>query len=210
MKILCLHGNGTNSSVMELQTAPLRHELDDGHEYEFVEAVFPAAMSAGIGGLSSPGHSFYAYYDPGSLDSLQSTLTQLKDYVATEGPFDAIMGFSAGAVLAAAYILQVPNGSIEEAAFKCAVFLSSAVSKAELKYLGLDGRMIQIPTAHIWGSNDDTAPTGGQDISRLCNPRRRFVYTHDGAHEVPRKKHLTEAVHTIRRTVGLAMSGERL
>ncbi|KAK4107385.1 hypothetical protein N656DRAFT_785395 [Canariomyces notabilis] len=208
MKFLCIHGNGTNSNVMELQIAPLRHELEDhdgGHEYEFVEAIWEAPMAEGIEGISSKDRSFYSFYNPKDLTTLRQSLHLLDHYVATGGPFDAVMGFSAGAVLAALYLAEKQQqcGALP---FKCGVFLSSAVSAAEISYLGMEAQAItiQLPTAHIWGSNDLVAPSGGEDISRLFDPALRQTLVHDGGHELPRRHYLTEAGHVIRRTMQLA------
>ncbi|KAI0002770.1 serine hydrolase FSH [Xylariaceae sp. FL0662B] len=204
MRILCLHGNGTNSDILQLQIAPLRHELEDGHEYEFVEATLqaPASKAHGVEALATPDQSFYAYYDFDDLSTLETALDQLNGYVFAEGPFDVILGFSAGAVLAAVYLLDKERqGDIVP--FKCGIFLSSADCKAETSYLGLDmhSKSITIPTAHIWGCNDELAPTGGEDLGRMCDPACRRRLVHDGGHEIPRKGFLTEMVHLIRRTI---------
>jgi predicted esterase len=170
--------------------------------------------------MTAPGHSFYGYYDPQSLDSLPGSLLQLEDYISTYGPFDVLMGFSAGAVLAAAYLLQKESRRHERgeagatevdaavnvnpyAPIRCAIFLAGAESANELRYLGLDKQqaVIQLPTAHIYGATDNTAPTGGEDLSRVCNASVRTVAIHQGGHEVPRQEALTEAVHAIRRTL---------
>ncbi|KAJ2994424.1 hypothetical protein NUW58_g1566 [Xylaria curta] len=198
MKFLCLHGNGTNSNVSphvmdnvlslrsssispELnvnfgsRTAPeasLRHELsEDNYQFEFVEAAIECSMSRGIERLVSPGDKFYAYYDPEDLpNTLMLCIDQLNDYISTEGPFDGVIGFSAGAVLAAMYIVESQRRD-GKAPFRCAIFLSSASSIAELQFLGFDPQhdQIQIPTLHIWGLDDHIAPTGGEDICQILN-----------------------------------------
>ncbi|KAI0383338.1 serine hydrolase FSH [Hypomontagnella monticulosa] len=205
MKFLCLHGNGTNSHVMQLQTAPLRHELEDGHDYEFVEGAIEIPMAEGVEAMSLPEHRFYAYYNPDDLSTAKRAMDQLDDYIATEGPFDVVMGFSAGAVLAAMYLIQKQRqaGSVP---FKCAVFLASANNTAEMGYLGADVSrdLIRIPTAHIWGSADQTAPMGGADLSKMCDPTQRFTLVHDAGHELPKQTYLTQAVQGIRKTVYLA------
>lgn len=166
----------------------------------------------GVEALSSSGHEAYAFFDPQDLsNTLQHAIDQLDKYISMEGPFDGIMGFSAGAVLAATYMLQkVQKSGADHRPFKCAVLLSSAESTAELNYLGLGNSecngLIPVPTAHIWGLHDDTAPTGGEDLSRICNPTNRLVFVHDGGHEPPRSSHLTEAAHIIRRITRLGRS----
>ncbi|KAI1485517.1 serine hydrolase FSH [Biscogniauxia mediterranea] len=208
MKFLCLHGSGTNSSIMQSRTGALRHELGEGYQYEFVEATLPAPMAKGVEALSSLGHGSYAFFDPDDLpNTLQNALDQLDSYIAFEGPFDAVMGFSAGAVLAAAYMLQKGRKS-QKVPFRCAIFLSSAECAEELRYPGLDhtdrNNLIRVPTAHIWGLHDDTAPLGGKDLSCICDPTNRLVLVHDGGHELPRIGHLTEAAHIIRRAIRLS------
>ncbi|KAI0435007.1 serine hydrolase FSH [Xylaria sp. FL1042] len=202
MKFLCLHGSGTNSSVMQSQIGPLRHELGEGYEYEFVEATIRCAPAKGVEALSSPGHNYYAFFDPADLATLQIAMGQLDSYISSEGPFDAVLGFSAGCVLAALYLLQKQQQS-PALPFKCAIFLSCAEIREELRYLGADAvcNPIRVPTAHIWGSNDATAPSGGQALSEICDAETRLTLIHDGGHEVPRGDHLTEACHVIRRVL---------
>lgn len=154
--------------------------------------------------LSAPGYELgYAYYDPKDPTTLQTAINQLDGYISSEGPFDAVMGFSAGAVLAAMYILQKQQRSAA-VPFRCAIFLASADSTIEKETLGFDGcniGLIQIPTAHSWGLHDSIAPQGGQDLSRLCDPSARLTHTHQGGHELPRGEQLVEFSHIIRRTM---------
>jgi len=221
MKFLCLHGNGTNSNVMKLQTSPLRHELQDRHTYEFVEATIKVPFSKGLESFASPGDDFFSFYDESDLSTLPQVLRQLDAYIASQGPFDAIMGFSAGAVLAGLYLLDKHRQGVTPLPVRCAVLLSAGSSAAALEALGFDdvpgtgagaggeedGRRIPIPSAHIWGSADDVAPGGGRDLSRLFEPGCRLSLVHDGGHEIPRKSYVTEAAHIIRRVLALAFEG---
>ncbi|KAI1326776.1 serine hydrolase FSH [Xylariaceae sp. FL0255] len=203
MRFLCLHGSGTNTSVLKSQTGPLRHELGEDHEYDFVEAVIPCAPAQGVEALSSPGHDYFAFFDPADLETLQTAVDQLDRYVDAEGPYDGILGFSAGSALGAMYILHRQQKSLT-VPFKCAVFLSNAEIRDEMAHLDIDPvrcSLIAIPTAHIWGSNDTTAPNGGQDLSDMCEPTMRFTFVHDGGHELPSADRMTDACHMIRRAI---------
>lgn len=156
----------------------------------------------GVELLVSPNQNFYGYYNPGELSTLSLSLDQLDEYISAEGPFDAVMGFSSGAVLAAMYMIvkQRRNGVPP---FRCAILLSSASSTAEKKYLEVDESkdMICIPTAHIWGSEDEVAPTGGADLSQLCDPAKRHELIHNARHEIPRNRFETEIAQAVRRVV---------
>jgi predicted esterase len=112
------------------------------------------------------------------------------------------MGFSAGAVTAALYMLEKQRRG-EKLPFRGAIFLSSAANTAEKAFLDVrpEVDVLRIPTAHVWGEADENAPTGGQDLASICDPTLRRVLVHDGGHEMPRKEYLMETVHTIRRTL---------
>ncbi|KAJ5526484.1 hypothetical protein N7494_013134 [Penicillium frequentans] len=204
MRIICLHGNGTNSAIMKLQTAPLIHELEEDHEFEFVEGTLQAPMAEGIESLTTPAdQDFFAFYNPDDAATLPVALDQLSSYVDAQGPFDGVMAFSAGAALAALYLLQHWEQG-KPLPFRFAVFFSTASSDAELAQLGLAPTpgCLKLPTAHIWGQNDLTAPTGGADMASLCDTSQAFVSVHEGGHEFPRLAKLTEAVHMMRRAIG--------
>ncbi|KAI1828363.1 serine hydrolase FSH [Xylaria intraflava] len=205
MRFLCIHGTGSNSDIMQLQTAALRYELADDHEYDFVEGAETAPMSPDVASLASPDQSFYAFYDPNDYRGLRVAIDQLDDFVSKEGPYDAVLGFSSGAVLAALYILHKKRQGTTERnmPFKYAIFLSSARSKDAMRSLQMDpcSDIIRIPTAHIWGSGDDMEPTGGEDLCQICDPRCRAFFVHKGGHESPRDMDLIKAVHAIRRTL---------
>lgn len=93
---------------------------------------------------------------------------------------------------------------------KFGIFVASANNTNEVAYLGLDSQdketcRISIPTAHIWGANDESAPTGGLDISEMCDPGLRSTLVHSGGHEFPRSKDdLTSAAHVVQRAMQLA------
>lgn len=39
-----------------------------------------------------------------------------------------------------------------------------------------EGELIQVPTAHIWGSNDELAKSTSVVLSELCTPHLRTVF----------------------------------
>lgn len=210
------------------------HELEDGHEYEFVEGTIDSPMSegehsflrqglasrrnpsflhrphahdSGIESLASRDHRFYSLWNPNEPHTLVGALAQLDTYVADEGPFDGVLGFSAGCTLAGIYLAQKQQQGQQP--FRCAVFLSSGPVSTEMERLGLhqgQDRRLRIPTAHIWGSADEVAPAGGRELFEFCEagPKRQ-VLVHDGGHEMPRKDYLTKSVHVIRKVISHAV-----
>ncbi|KAI1436833.1 hypothetical protein GGR50DRAFT_174608 [Xylaria sp. CBS 124048] len=94
----------------------------------------------------------------------------------------------------------------EECPFKCAIFLFSGMSAAVRGYMHISSEddLIRIPTAHIWGTNDTVTPTGGKELSEVCDPSLSSVFVHDFGHEVPRGHALIEAAQMVRRAIYLA------
>jgi hypothetical protein len=112
-----------------------------------------------------------------------------------------------------------PEGQSADPLFKCAVFFSPAIMPVDYKALqvdeiqtlsfAIDGEIIGIPTAHIWGSSDQWAATGSE-LSRMCKANVRSVFIHDGGHEVPgpaSKLAVIRTVNAIRRAVDTALFG---
>ena len=149
-----------------------------------------------IESVFSADEEYFAYFDPRNAASIHTALSDLAEHLAAEGPFDAILGFSMGAQLAATYIAyqQTHPGSATLPAIKCAVFICggqpfdyAAVSRGEVRKLDPNetGEVIGIPTANIWGSNDTLWPGSGVHLKNLCKSHNRKEFVHDGGHEVP-------------------------
>ena len=149
--------------------------------------------------------------------SVRSTLDDLDEYIATEGPFDAVMGFSQGASLAATYLAQSANAKKADS-FKCAVFIcagdpfdAAASDRGEVRFLSaaVDGQVIRIPTAIILGSKD---PDVGKslNLSKLCCVAGREVVDHGGGHEVPTgSQQITlKMVAAIQKVIDRALSAQ--
>ncbi|KAH9897332.1 ef-hand calcium-binding domain protein [Xylariomycetidae sp. FL2044] len=117
MRVLCLHGAGTNADIFERQTSALRYHLkNDNIEFVYVDGEYDARPAPEISPLY-PG-PYYAYYDWDPYDAPMrpplETLADSHEYLASlllpedeggMGPFDGILGFSQGAALAMSYLL---------------------------------------------------------------------------------------------------------
>nr|KMM72938.1 hypothetical protein CPAG_09228 [Coccidioides posadasii RMSCC 3488] len=75
--------------------------------------------------------------------------------------------------------------------FKCSIFLftptiinfkSTKNDKFQKIIQNVDGELIHIPTAHIWGHNNTTSNTA--TVNRVCFPHMTGICVHKGAHEV--------------------------
>ncbi len=147
------------------------------------------------------------------MDQYQDLLDGLVDIVESQGPFDGLMGFSEGGIVAA--MLLVEDSRRPFAGFKCGIFFSAAppldpddIRNGTARCLNpaTDGVAVKIPTAHIWSSKTAEAGFGQlpsplahlwsgagwenpervhEALARLCNERLCEVFMHDLGHGVP-------------------------
>ena len=78
--------------------------------------------------------------------------------------------------------------------FKVAVFFSNARQPYDHNALATDriayldsaqmGSVIDMPTAHIWGSADPHAQQAQRAVD-FCDPERRSIFVHAKGHEIP-------------------------
>lgn len=179
--------------------------------------------------VSHADDEFFRYVDDNDFNaSGLAALNQLDEFIRETGPYDALFAFSEGAGLAASLLIRRArlNGSANAAAaggvgvgglgaklplVKCAVFFSAVVPRdpetGRLMDPMVDGEVIDVPTAHIWGKNDDRYPDFGPVLSDLCKATMREVYIHDGGHMIPGARDIEavkNCVSVIRKTTELA------
>ncbi|GAP91100.1 putative serine hydrolase FSH [Rosellinia necatrix] len=215
MHFLCLHGRGTNSKVFEMQTAAIRYELGDHHTYDFVEGVVPWETDPEIKHLLPGGSDTYTYFDYTSEKSTRKAVDDFEMFLQTDGPYDGVIAFSQAASLVGTWMLRrVKRGG--DLGFKCAIFLSAALLPYDVVQLEKGclhlvttsevGEAISIPTAHVWGEEDQFSSTA-KDFTNLCKSDVKSVLVHKGGHEVPggsSREAVSRAVNIIRRAIQLS------
>lgn len=146
----------------------------------------------GIEEFIGPGETL-AYYDQNSAASVLAAIDDLSDWIAQNGPFDGVMGFSQGASLASMVLARA--GHTNPPPFAFAVFICAglpycekSLRNGELKFLEADdvgGAAIHVPTAHIIGSKDPDVSYSKKLIG-LCQSWGRVLMDHGAGHEIPR------------------------
>lgn len=167
--------------------------------------------------FAEPEEEFLQYVDYNSTESCLKGLHDLERLVDEEGPFDGVMSFSLGATLAASLmvhrLLKDPRKERLQPTFRCAIFFCGGIPEVistgngtERRALSfeVDGELIDVPTAHIWGANDHLYPTFGVVLSQLCDEHKRSVFVHQGGHEIPGPRDpdaLQQAIRAIKRAI---------
>lgn len=164
-----------------------------------------------------------------TVDNARELLLGLMDYVTAQGPFDGIIGFSEGGLVAAS--LLVEDARHKFAGFKCGIFFSAPpppldpeVTRADvLRCLepAKDGVLIHVPTAHIRETNGldelrcksplnplwqrvEEVASGDDGLAQLCDADLREVFLHELGHQIPGSRpgeELSGALRAIERTM---------
>lgn len=165
--------------------------------------------------LAAPGYDTYTWFDPSDAGTIHKALEDLRQYIISEGPFDALLSFSQGGCLGAMLILDESRRRLRPPPFSCAIFLSWSIWHPELSYLSevfnsvSEEDKISIPTTHILGKNDTYVRGYEKTVRDFCRPETSSIYMHNSGHEVPRGFDLTQAIQHIRRTIDL-VSADRV
>ncbi|OJJ70375.1 hypothetical protein ASPBRDRAFT_618922 [Aspergillus brasiliensis CBS 101740] len=211
LKLLCLHGWGTNVKILQAQLGGLMAELrrDNTATFHFVEGDVDSAPGPGIAGYyEGPYYSYYRFPLPLSTPesgnpSLLDAYDWLYDVIAQDGPFDGILGFSHGGTLAAGFLIHhAKMFPREPPLFRCAIF--NALPPFRMDPGGdpvidrdLDG-YINIPTVNIAGVQDSLLKYSIA-LYRLCNPSQSAWVVHSKGHDVPGdKRNLASIAAAIR------------
>ncbi|KAJ5263323.1 hypothetical protein N7478_010928 [Penicillium angulare] len=213
MKFLCLHGANTNAEILEIQTGGLRQQLSKkGHTFTFINGKVVAPVLGELEGVVDG--PFYNHYDVDNTPG--SEVTQAIEYtqriISEQGPFDAVLGFSQGAGLAATLIIDhAKTHPDERPLFRAAVFLcgdSPWESSGLLKVPATsDTYPINIPTANVVGKQDRVLENS-MKLYKLCEPSKATFYDHGGKHMVPfDAKNQEGIVKIIDETIAKAMRG---
>ncbi|PYI32693.1 hypothetical protein BP00DRAFT_435104 [Aspergillus indologenus CBS 114.80] len=188
MRFLCLHGQGSNARV-----TALRYELGDDHSYDFVNGAVPWKTDRDLDQFAMGEEQTFAHCDPEEPESCLQALENLEQYIAAEGPYDGIMGFSQGTNVALSWLLKLQQEA-RPLPFKFGVFFSNPWAVYDYQEL-LGGHIVpwqhdayvgllDLPTTHIWGSADKDAKAS-EAITAACVEAKRSVWIHDKGHEIP-------------------------
>ncbi|RAH70042.1 uncharacterized protein BO66DRAFT_94168 [Aspergillus aculeatinus CBS 121060] len=210
MRFLCLHGQGSNARIFQQQTAALRYELGDDHSYDFVNGAVAWETDRDLDQFVMGEEQTFAHCDPDGPESCLQALEHLERYIAAEGPYDGIMGFSQGANVALSWLLKLQREA-RPLPFRFGVFFSNPWAVYDYQEL-VGGRivplqrdacagMLDLPTAHIWGSADKNAPAS-EAITAACVEGKRSVWVHNKGHEIPVN---TDAVIAMGKTITRAL-----
>jgi len=190
---------------------------DNSAEFYFVDGLVDQPAGEGIEGFyEGPYYGYFrcdyllAQRDVDSLSKalkssvFQESVTAAYDFIykiiEEEGPFDGILGFSHGATLAFAFLMQHANKHPLDppfALFRCAVFIAGPAPLGEdgkrLRFSKEQGPLLRLPTVHIAGK-DDALFQESLNLYRLCEEETATLVCHTKGHLIPRDQENTIAI----------------
>ncbi|KAJ5115818.1 hypothetical protein N7456_000166 [Penicillium angulare] len=104
MRILCLHGYGTNSEVLEYQISGLRKAADLSWDFHYQSGEVVCSAAPGIESVF-PG-PFYCYTREFDPEGVSTSYAVLDKTIEENGPFEGALGFSQGAATIIGYLLE--------------------------------------------------------------------------------------------------------
>ncbi|KKK20795.1 hypothetical protein ARAM_003824, partial [Aspergillus rambellii] len=211
LRLLCLHGWGTNINILQSQLSALISDLhqDNTATFYLIEGEVDSVPGPGIEGFhEGPYYSYYHFPQPLSTPSEAATESLLHAYdrlyrvLAEDGPFDGLLGFSHGGTLAAGFLIHHAKlHPHSDPPVRCAVFINAlppfrmdvdvdAADPASDPVPVVDEDLhgyINIPTVSVGGAKDPLCRYSVA-LHRLCHSALATWVLHGRGHDVPRDR----------------------
>ena len=188
MNLLALHGSTMNGELMRKQLDFVQRAIPD---LDVIAPDAPHAASMDVidhlyevwkePRLPPPHYLWWDATDDGREYRGWQATRDLMRAVIPAGPV-GILGFSQGAILAAAIAAMSAHGDMPPIAFVILVAGRPPRSDAIRPFLA---QPITVPSLHIWGANDPLIGDTSAALVELFHPATREVVVWPGAHSLP-------------------------
>ena len=151
LRFLALHGGTDNPTTFQGQMGDVVNALGSSHTWVYAQGAYPNPVAGTAGEYlwirDAPGGKNAGTTDP---NWAQASFTSLDNYVATQGPFDAIVGYSQGAAMTLLYLSQSASS------FRFALTFCGYLPTVHSGLMGLvdAAAPMSIPIAFYYGTSD--------------------------------------------------------
>lgn len=188
LRVLCFHGFRTSASIFHNQITRWDSQILDLLDLTFLDGPFPANGKSDVESIfPGPYFEWFQFNESYSeITNLEACKDFVTKYMEEHGPFDGLMGFSQGGVLAAAFAgLQQKGLALEHHAPLRFVILISGTgfNNKELMQECYPVELVKCPSVHLIGSRDFLKKHNEELLGLFEDP---VVIRHDGKHTVPR------------------------
>lgn len=135
--------------------------------------------------------------------SVHDALHNVHRYMDENGPFDGVVGFSAGGSLAATVLAEdqeklrkgLPNRNLKCGIFFCA-YPPFTTDGKKLMLSDEYGELIGVPTLHVVSSSD-TFHASSLALWKLCSKGNSFLHEHNQGHMIPWQPKIVRPLATL-------------
>eukprot|EP00250_Pteridium_aquilinum_P022249 c25333_g4_i1 orf=377-1117(-) len=187
LRVLCFHGFRTSAAIFEKQVSRWDPSILQLLDLTFLDGPYAARGKSDVEGIF-PG----PYFEWFQFNKEYSEITNLEEckefitkYMQEHGPFDGLMGFSQGGVLAAAFAgLQQKGLALHQHPPLRFIILVSGTgfNNQELMH-ECYSELVLCPSAHIIGDQDFLRKVNEELLLKFKDP---VIIRHQGKHTVPR------------------------
>ena len=199
LRFLALHGGTDNPTTFQGQMGDVVNALGSSHTWVYAQGAYPNPVAGTAGEYlwirDAPGGKNAGTTDP---NWAQASFTSLDNYVATQGPFDAIVGYSQGAAMTLLYLSQSASS------FRFALTFCGYLPTVHSGLTGLvtAAAPISIPTLFYYGTAD-TIISNGMTTSAASYFSAATMVSDGGGHDPPTSgPALTAVVNFVNSQVG--------
>ncbi|XP_010025399.2 esterase AGAP003155 isoform X1 [Eucalyptus grandis] len=191
-RILCLHGFRMSAKILETQMHKWPESLLEKLDLVYLDAPYPSMGKSGAEGVFDPPYFewFQGNQDYTEYENFKECIDFIEDFMVKNGPFDGLLGFSQGAVLAAALPGMQAEGLVftKVPEIKFLILISGAKlggSKFSAPPLAANAfsSPVKCPSLHVIGENDLVKPDSIALLDSFVDP---IIVHHLEDHTIPR------------------------
>eukprot|EP01126_Amoeba_proteus_P017801 TRINITY_DN1874_c0_g1_i5.p1 TRINITY_DN1874_c0_g1~~TRINITY_DN1874_c0_g1_i5.p1 ORF type:complete len:187 (-),score=26.08 TRINITY_DN1874_c0_g1_i5:54-614(-) len=143
-------------------------------------------FAAGFGWFYYPPNSQLENSQNRTYIGLEDSIAFLKKFCEQEGPFDGLMGFSQGGIVAS-LLAHVMMKTVDDfPPVKFLIFCATCTASSQLWRSKYEGVKCCLPSLHIWGIRDTIVPNERSKglLDFFESPE---ILEHQGSHVIPNK-----------------------
>ncbi|KAF5769362.1 putative serine hydrolase FSH, alpha/Beta hydrolase [Helianthus annuus] len=191
LKILCLHGFRTSGAILQKEVEKWPQPLLQKLDLVFMDGPYPAQGKSGVDGIFEP--PFYEWFQADEeykeFYNFEECLAKIEKFMLTHGPFDGILGFSQGAMLAATIPGMQREGVALTKVPKVKFLIIASGAKFGSSKFGIPklasasfSTPITTPSLHIIGETDIVKEEGIGLLESFVDP---LIIHHPNGHTIP-------------------------
>ncbi|MCO5597150.1 hypothetical protein L7F22_051225 [Adiantum nelumboides] len=187
LRVLCMHGFRTSAAIFEKQIRRWDSSILDLLDLTFLDGPYLASGKSEVEAIF-PGPYFEWFQfnkDYSEFTNLEECKDFISKYMQEHGPFDGLMGFSQGGVLAAAFAgLQQKGLALQHRPpLRFIILVAGTGFNNEHLMNECYSELVECPSVQIIGDQDYLRKVNEELLVKFKDP---VVVRHQGKHTVPR------------------------